>query len=370
MSNARVTFEVSTIVDAIQRAARVAPTKGSALDKAAGIVIQGDPHALGDPVTVMATDLDVSFRTTITALEMGTEPFMWRLPSTLLNGIMGTLPIGGGNQMLMLQHNDEVRFRAGKTKAKLNMIMGNYPLFAPFDASAHKPATGLAGRLKQVAWAVNNRSVDILSGVHLDGEFLYGCDRTRLALVPCVVPVDRPVTAQLTAVASTLRNTSDVGVRATETKLELSPDNHTQVTSRLIEGDYPNVRRIMRDDYTGEVTIQSDVISSVIDRMMVLAKNERSTATSIIIGDGHMEMSMDSADVGTVVDEFEVVGGETGEPFRMKFDSASLRSAINASGRPQFKIRYGAPSMGNKKPIELSDDTDFRAILMPMAPEG
>lgn len=324
---------------------------------------------MGDPVTVMSTDLDVTFRTTITALEIGQEPFTWRLPSTLLSGIMSTLPIGSGNQMLMLQKENEVRFKAGKTKAKLNMILGNYPIIPSFDPKSHEMAVGLANRLKQVAWAVNTKSVDILSGVHLDGEYLYGCDRTRLALVPCVVPVDRPVTAQLTAVASTLRNTADVGVRATETKLELSPDSHTQVTSRLIEGDYPDVRRLLRDDYTGEVTIQADVISSVLDRMLVLAKNERSTATSIIISNGSMEMSMDSTDVGTVVDEFDVVGGEAGESFRLKFDSASLRSAINASGRPQFKIRYGAPTAGSKKPIELSDDTDFRAILMPMNPD-
>jgi len=366
MTDMRATFEVATIVDAIQRAARVAPTKGTALDKAAGIVIEGDPAAIGDPVVVQSTDLDVTFRTTISALDMGTEPFVWRLPSTLLNGFASALNMDGGSQIELFQHDNEVRFKSGKTKAKLNLILGHYPIIPVFDSSKHTDAASLAMRLKQVAWAVNNRSLDILSGVHLDGSYLYGCDRTRLAFVPCVVPVNRPVTAQLTAVASTLRNTSEVGVRATETRIELSPDTHTQVTSRLIEGDYPNVKRLIRDDYSGEVTIQTDTINSVIDRMLVIAKNERSTATSIAIGDGSMSMSMQAKGVGMVADEFEVVGG-TSEPFRLRFDSDSLRRAIVASGRPQIKLRYG-PS--NKKPIEVCDDAGFRAILMPMDPNG
>ena len=155
-------------------------------------------------------------------------------------------------------------------------------------------------------------------------------------------------------------------MRATEAKLELSPDDHTQITSRLIEGDYPEVKKLMRDDHGAEAVVQVDVINSVIDRMMVLAKTERSTATAITIGDGSMSMSMQSKDVGMVADEFEIKGGQGGDPFKMRFDSESLRRAIQASGRPQVTIKYG-PS--NKKPIEVCDDADFRAVLMPMRPD-
>lgn len=363
----RVKMETSTIVDAIQRAARVAPTRGAALEKAAGIVIRCNVAATGDPLTIMSTDLDLSFMTTVSAIDIGTDDFEWRLPATLLSGWMNTLDLSSGSEIEMFQHGNEVRFKSGKAKAKFNMIQGGYPIIPSFDPKLHSKASGLATRLKQVAWAVNTKSVDILSGVNLDGEYLYGCDRTRLAVVPCEVPVDRPVTAQLTSIAPSLRNTSEVGVRATETRLELSPDDHTQITSRLIEGDYPDVSRLMRDDYSGEVTIQVDVLNAVLDRMSVIAKNERSTATSIVISNGSMSMMMQSKDVGMVADEFDVIGGEKGESFKMKFDSDSLRRAVMASGRPQVKLRYGPV---NTKPIELSDDTDFRSVLMPMRPDS
>jgi DNA polymerase III sliding clamp (beta) subunit (PCNA family) len=142
----------------------------------------------------------------------------------------------------------------------------------------------------------------------------------------------------------------------------MTPDGHTQVTSVIIEGDYPNVGKLLRDDYTGEVKVSSALMLSVLDRMALLAKDERSTAMSLDIGEGKVEMRMDADNVGTVVDELSAVGGQA-ETFKMKFQSDVLRRAIQVSGEPQFTFKYGPTNM---QAIELSDGTGFRSIIMPM----
>lgn len=360
----RAFFEVSTLADAVAKANRIAPTKGAAHDRAAGIVVEVNPNSL-EPVILKSTDLDVTFRMVVSVLEMGDESVTWRVPSQLFNGIMSTLPIGQSNTVRLADNGDgHLYFLCGKTKAKLRLIAGEYPTWAPFDDKTLATVPGLARRLTQVAWATDAKGNGVLNGIHIDGEFLYGCDRTNLAIVPCKVPVDRPVTAPLTDVTSLIKNTSEVAMRAGTDRIELMPDAWTQTTCILFAGDYPNVRNLLnRVASTGEVLIHAEALTAALDKMLVLVKSERYPTTTIKIGDGSVYLEMEVPDVGKIADEIEAVGGQnTGEPFVITFSPDSLKQALFASGREKVTIKYGPT---NLSPIVVEDDNQFMALMMP-----
>lgn len=359
----KAVFEVATFVDAVKKANRVAPTKGSALDRSAGIVIEVDPN-LSERVVMKATDLEVTLRMVVNALEVGDEACRWRIPSRLLFGIINTLSIASGNQIELVDTGDgEIYFRCGKTKAKIRQIRGDYPLIGSFDASQLDTVDGLSQRLNQVAWATDRQSKSILSGVHMDGTRLVACDRSRLAIVPCAVPVSEPITAPLWELAAVIRNTQEVAIGADENRVLLMPDDYTQATSVLLKGDYANFEPLLVDKTEHELTVPCEALSTVLDRTLVLAKEERETSTNITFGDGCVTVDMQS-EIGKVVDELEIEGGHTGEPLKMRFDAEMLRKAIDASGRPRLKIRYGPHALA---PVRITDDDGFFVLMMPMA---
>jgi DNA polymerase III sliding clamp (beta) subunit (PCNA family) len=358
----RAVFEVTTLADAVMKANRVAPTKGAPFDRAAGIVIDVDPYR-AETVLVMATDLDVTLRMSVSPLEIGDEAVVWRVPNKLIHGLLGSLPMNTGAKIELLDTGDHnLYMKSGKTKGKIRLIVGSYPSIEEFPTSDMLTAPSLAARLAQVAWATDKRGTGVLSGVHMDGEYLYACNRASAAIVPCTVPLEAPVTAPLTEVSQIIRNTGEVSIRATSTKLHLMPDPYTQATCVLFMDAYPKIEPLLtKAPLEHEFEMACEPIMAMIDRTMVLMKEERAVATNIEIGDGYLKMSM-STDAGLVVDELEIKGG-TPEPLKVSFSPDQLRSALQASGRPNVTVKYGPT---HKDPFLISDDGGFRALMMPI----
>lgn len=364
-------FEVATLADAIAKANRVAPTKGASFDKAAGIVIDVNP-AVNDAIVVRSTDLQVTIRIVVNYLEIGDEAATWRCPARLIHGLLASLPPASGSTIELRDTGDGYLYmKCGKTKGKLLQIVGSYPLVATFDAHGMETATSLSDRLSQVAWATDKRGTGVLSGVHLDGEYLYGFDRANMAMVPCKVPLVEPITAPLSEIAAIIKNTGEVQVRATQYRFEIMPDPHTQASCVLYEEPYPKLRALVErslaklqatDTPSTKIQMDSESLLGMIDRTLVLMKDERLESTIIEIGETYFKMIMTTG-AGTVIDEVEITGGGT-DPFRVSFSPETLRSAVMASGRPVVSLTYGPTP---KDPVQVTDDQNFVALMMPRA---
>lgn len=359
-------FEVAALQDAVAKANRIAPTKGKGHDRAAGIVVEVDPNSL-TPVVMKSTDLDVTFRMVVNVLELGDEKVTWRLPSQLFNGVVSTLPIGQQHTVALRDNGDgNVYFLCGKTKAKLRKIEADYPTWEAFDPDALVTVPGLARRLQQVSWAVDGKGTGVMSGVHLDGEHLFACDRSNMAMVPCKVPLDKPVTAPLSDVAALIKNTSEVAMRVEQdVRIQMMPDSWTQTTCVVFRELYPDVKGMMaKYNQTGEILVTAEELTAALDKMLVLVKSEKYQTTTIKIGDGSMYLEMEVSDVGKIADEIEVVGGEPNDPFITVFSPEVLKMALMASGREKVSIKYGP---NNISPVLITDDNDFTALMMPRA---
>lgn len=361
----KATFEVATFADAVNKASRIAPYKGIPFDRAAGVVIEVDP-ATPETVIITSTDLQMTFRQEVSALEVGDEPATWRVPSKLLNSIMSTLPLVSGSTIVMAEKEPSdsyVYFKSGKTKAKLRTITGDYPLIDHIDPTKLQAVGNFARRMQQVAWATDKNAASVLGGIHINGTHLFGCDKQTMAMVPCAVPLDRPVTAPLSELSALIKNTSEVGLAATDTHLMLMPDAYTQMSSVLYASEYPKVETVInRVQYTETLNVSVDALTASLARMLILVKVERYPVTTIEIGDGVMRLEMEVPDVGKIDDEIEIAGGTQGTPFRVSFTPDNLIDAMKASGRPYVTFDYGPTPVSQ---MRIRDDNDFVAIIMP-----
>lgn len=357
-----VTVETALLADAVQRAARVSPTKGAAFDKASGImleVVPDSPH----PLRVQATDLEVSYYQRLAVSEVGDEPARWRVPAALVAGWLSNLPMNTAKSVKLEEDRGVLKAQAGRSRSKFRMYDPDaFPMVKPFDPNGLAEVKFLARRIQQVAWAAH-RDREPINGVHIDGDVLVACDGVRLAAMPCKVPVDDPVTAPLRALAGVLRNVEDVKLRVTDRRLEMMPDDDTQLTARVYQEPYPTVRsRMPVDKITNELTFDREACLEALQRMVVLVKGERYPYVRLTIKSKSIGLYMNLDEVGEMDDVIDVVGGPA-EELVIEFDPNNLMSVLTASAQGRMTLGTCGDA---KLPGHFTDDTGLDVWLAPV----
>lgn len=335
-----VTFETATLAAAISKAARVAPNKGAAFDKSAGIVIEVRPSALEKQITVKATDMEVTYLEWVNSLSISGDEVDWRLPSGTLAGIVAGLPLGSQTTIKSIEDKDLVSLTCGKTKAKLPVITGlPFADFEPFDGSDLTVVPNFSERVAQVSWACD-RSAIPFTGVHIDGTMLTATDRYRLAQVPCEAGIiSDPITVPLEVLRPILKHLTDAKLKATDRRLLIMPDEYTQVTTVIFDAKYPNIEKVQRRDYPNVLMLDKEAVRTVINRMLVLVKGERYPVMKLTIGKGAIGVFMNVEDVGEMEDEIEAPDA-THEPFEVYYTPTNFLDGLVNSGKPEVEFRY------------------------------
>lgn len=359
-----IVCETATLADAIMKAARVAPNKGAAFDKASGILMEVRPSR-PSPLYVKSTDLEVTYLQRVSVLSSEGDDVNWRIPSQLVSGIMSSLPLGSGQQVTMRDEGNDVIIESGSSVAHLRTYAAEYfPTITPFTPADMAEVEDLPRRLAQVAWATDP-AASVLAGVNIDGTFLSGCDRYVLAQVPCVVPVNRPITVPLSAVAGLLKNVGSVALRATDDRLQLMPDEDTQIACTILREEYPKVNGIKRDQFGCEFTAPRERVVDVLNRMMVLGRGERYMFLNVSVGAGEIALAMTVEDTGHMQDAITVAGGigPDDEPYEFTVAPDKLSHALNASARADIKFRCG-PNASTV--FQVTDDAGLEVWISPI----
>lgn len=354
-------FYVATLSAAVERAARIAPNKGTAFDKAAGIVLEVDPD--NKSAWLRSTNLEVMYREEIKdVVEYGDERSRWRLPSGLFAGIMGGLPLD--KEVTIKDDGDRaVRIFCGRKRAKLKTMPDDiYPEWPRVTNEGLKPVPGFALRVGQVAWAVDKDNVPF-TGVNIDGTHLNATDRYRMARVPLDVPLEKPVTVALSTLAPILKNLpGDVMLAATEDNLLMRVGDEVEILSTIYAREYPDVTRIIRDNYSLKVKVHRETLRDAIESMLVLVKNERYPRMSFDFEEGSIALFMTVPETGDMTDVIEAEFPD-GETFSIEFTPEFLLKALDAG-----TTEYVTWSLGpDKKMMTLIQSDDYSAFVMPLA---
>lgn len=356
-----VDFETSTLSSAIGKAARVAPSKGVAFEKTAGIIMEIDPAA-EHAVTIKSTDLEVTYLEWVNHLGMLTEKESLRLPSMTFAGVLAGLPVGSQVTLSTDEVGGLVTIRSGKTRAKLPQISGvPFMDWKPFDPDELEEVTGFASRVGQVSWACDRSNVPF-TGIHIDGEYLTATDRYRLARVPCKVPVAEPITVPLDVISPMLKHLGDAHLKAEDKRVLLMPDPHTQVTSVIFDAAYPDVKKVMVFTHPQTLTVNVEDLKTVITRMLVLVRGERYPIMKLTIGDDVIKVFMNVEGVGEMEDEVEVTGASH-DPFEAFFTPNNFLDGMQNGSKPEIKYGYDPA-----KPLSFAYFTDgdgFESWIVP-----
>jgi DNA polymerase-3 subunit beta len=333
----------------------------------------------GGKLTITATDLDQSLRTSCAAKVK--KAGACTIPARKLFDYIKLLP--EGDISLKLMDNHWVQIKAGRSNTKMvGMARANFPQVPEFPSvgSFKIAAPALRNMISKTIFAISNEeSRYTLNGAllvlkaesmamvatdghrlaHIEklGESLEGISGEKKTLIP------KKALAELSSLLG-----------ATEAEvIEYADDDQTLffkiggrvLTSRKLTGQFPNYEAVLPRDNTKFVIVRSEDLMASIQRVAQFA-DERSGAIKIRLEQNELKISAQSTDAGESEDIIETPYNY--DPIVVGFNSSYLIDYLRATGvtgevRLEFK---DAQSAGQMRPEDGSDDVKYRYILMPM----
>ena len=132
------------------------------------------------------------------------------------------------------------------------------------------------------------------------------------------------------------------------------------LSSRLIDGQFPNYRQLLPDTYEHELRLAGGEISEVVRRISLLA--QKNAPLRLAFTEGELTVSARTPDVGEARETIPVPFA--GEPLEIGFNPEFLRDGLEAVETGDVLLRLISPLRPGL--LEAADGSGFQYLLMPI----
>ncbi len=323
-------------------------------------------------LTVYTTNVDVSIRSTIAAKI--DEPGSTTLPVKHLTPIVSEL--GGGAIDVSVDANDTADIRSGASFFKIiGLTSKDFPKFEEPDTKACFTigADVFREMLRKTSYAVSeDESRRIINGVLLsfkDGKLtIVATDSRRLALVEREVEFPPEIETEFVlpsrSVAELMRLLKDDGelkIYAAGGKKAVFQYGDTFLSTKLIEGTFPNYRQVIPQNFAERVEVVCGELLAAVRRVAMVAGKDKSIPTKLTFSGNELVVSMQSPDVGEAREVVAVKygGKELSYAFNPEFVMAPLRN-LDEGASVYIELSSG------HGPATFKCDLPFLYVLMPL----
>jgi DNA polymerase-3 subunit beta len=334
-------------------------------------------EAAGDRLSLTATDLDLSLRTSCNAKVK--KEGSCTIPARKLYDYVKLLP--DAEITIKLLENHWVSIRCGRSNTKMvGMARSNFPSLPVFPTVGVVmiPSQVLRGMIARTSFAIaNEESRYTLNGALMvlkpESITMVATDGHRLAHVERTSERFEGVSGEMkTLIPKKAMDELRSLVDSTDTEtIEFGKDESTLffrigtrlLTSRQLTGQFPNYEAVLPKDNNRTVSIHGEDLAGAISRVAQFA-DERSRAVRLKLEKGELKLSASSTETGESEDSIEV--DYNGEPLTIGFNAQYITDFLKASGSGDVRLELKDPqSAGQLRPVE-SEDYKYRYIVMPM----
>lgn len=357
--------ERDTLADAIGSAGRAVSTRGGALPVLSGIEVT----AREGTVELVGSDLELTVRLVVPADvdAQGTAV----VPARLFGEIVRNLEAGPVNVAVV---DDDAHIEAGRSAFSVRLLpAGDFPELAPVEgASATLDASALAEALRQVVPAASRDDArPILTGVLLAatraGLRLVATDSYRLAVRDLagvsMLPEGQQVLVGAKALAEVQRLLTGDEISVTLSERDVSfRVGPAEVSTRLIEGDFPNYEQLIPSGYPNRLTVGRDALDAAVKRVRLVSQGRDAAPVRVSMAPDRLELSAIAQEVGEAREVLEAKF--EGTELTVAFNPEFLLDGIHAVGGDEVVLETIDPL----KPATLRavDDSDYLYLLMPV----
>jgi DNA polymerase III subunit beta len=148
-----------------------------------------------------------------------------------------------------------------------------------------------------------------------------------------------------------------IGVRANQVVFEVGG---VALSSRLIDGQFPNYRQLLPEAYEHELTVSREEILEVVRRISLMA--QKNAPLRLSFSDGEVRISAQTPDVGEASEPLPIPFG--GDPFEIGFNPDFLTVGLESAGAEQVVLKLISPLRPGL--IESADGSGFLYLIMPI----
>src|SRR4051812_11167291 len=364
-------MKLSTRRDALfaqlQTVTRAASTR-SAVQALSGVQIQAQAGA----IELRATDMEIGLRVPLEG-EVVREGAVV-LPARLLVDVVRALPADALTLELRAAEQD-VELNSGSATFHIRTLrLEDFPpLPEPEDDRLDVPGPALVETVIKVARAASrDETRPVLTGILVSaGEQelrMAATDSYRLAVkdTQLEAPLARSFEANVPAralqeltriVQHGSAERIAVSLRANQVVFEAAG---VVLSSRLIDGQFPNVRQLLPEGYEHELQLKGSEITEVVRRISLLA--QKNAPLRRAFAGGELRVSARPPDVGEAQETVRVPF--QGEPFEIGFNPEFLRDGLEALETGDVLLKLISPLRPGL--IEAADGSGFQYLLMPI----
>jgi DNA polymerase-3 subunit beta len=352
----------------LQTATRVASTR-SAVQALSGVQI----HAADGRVELRATDMEIGLRVPLTATVERDGTVV--LPARLLLDVARQLPAGAVSMELRPAEQD-VEVIAGPAKFHIRTLRAeDFPTLPEpgGDEVVDMPAAAFVETIAKVAVSASrDETRPILTGILVSASGselrMVATDSYRLSVketkleAPLAGGFEANVPAralqELERIAAAVAEERiRIGVRANQIVFEIG---EVKLSSRLIDGQFPNYRQLLPETYEHELHVDGDELGAVVRRISLMA--QKNAPLRMSFDEGELTVSAQTPDVGEASEPLPIPF--TGERFEIGFNPEFLKDGLQSVGSGDVVLKLISPLRPGL--IESGDGSGFLYLIMPI----
>ncbi|MGB3415739.1 MAG: DNA polymerase III subunit beta [Mesorhizobium sp.] len=329
-------------------------------------------------LTLTATDLDMEITTRRTCQLAGPAVTV-TLPAGNLHDIVRKLPEGCEVQL----SGDEQTWTIAAARSKFRLPClpaSDFPSMSRADmpASFRLPAETLARMIDTVRFAISTEETRYyLNGIHwhrdAESDLLVAVttDGHRLARVAVATPegaaelppviVPRKTTEVVTKI---LPAKGDVAIEVSQTRISFALDDGTTLISKLIDGTYPDYRRVVPQGNPNRFLVDRAALAAAVDRVITISAG-RDSSVKFGFGDGELLLTTNNPEAGSGEDGMAVVM-QAGAPVEIGFNGRYCLDLLAACTSENVIFELGDAGSPARLVPAVDDANSPYFVLMPM----
>ncbi len=322
-------------------------------------------------------DLNLGIRSELAADV--TESGSLTVPARLLMDMVSRLPSGAPVSLTQIEGDPTLAISCLTGQYQVRGLGADeYPALPEITSGQEVPLTvehWLAGISQTLFAASTDESKQILTGVHIkleaDTMAFAATDGHRLATVQIPLAAPAPIDFALTLPARTLKDLEKILGQAKAEELVLAFDSNQVrlvlpqqiLTSRLLDGQYPNYGMLIPTQFERQVTVDRKALLESLERIAIFAEQKNNIVRFTLSNDDQtLHLSVDAPDVGTGRES--LVMQMTGRDLEIAFNVKYLLDALKVMTTQGVKINLN----GNTQPAvwQPVGGSLFRYLVMPV----
>lgn len=324
-------------------------------------------------LTLIATDLDIEVSEGAKADIIA--PGQVTAPAHTLYDIVRKLP-DGSQVVLQVNSEDRLDIDAGRSHFTLPLLpAGDFPKMTADDFTHHfdLPTEGLRRLIDKTRFAISTEETRYyLNGIYMhDNNGVLRCvatDGHRLALAEADLPsganglpgviIARKTVAEIRRLVDGVDG--NVKISVSEAKIRFMVDSAV-LTSKLIDGTFPDYERVIPKGNTKELTIDNKIFAGAVDRVATISA-EKTRSVKLSLDKDNLSLAVNNPESGQAHEDLPV--DYSAEPLEIGFNAKYLLDVSSQIEGRDASFYLDSPA----SPALVKDSEDEKAlfVLMPL----